>query len=68
MLTLAALTTRAIRIYSLCFLICGWGMFASALFTGLQNGVVSAAAFARSLVSEMAAVWALPALVGIDGI
>lgn len=66
---LAALTTRAIRIYSLCFLICGWSMFASALFTGLQNGVVSAAAaFARSLVFEMAAVWALPALVGIAGI
>jgi len=66
---LAALTTRAIRIYSLCFLICGWSMFASALFTGLQNGVVSAAAaFARSLVFEMAAVWALPAFVGIDGI
>lgn len=66
---LSALTTRAIRIYSLCFLICGWSMFVSALFTGLQNGVVSAAAaFARSLVFEMAAVWALPALVGIDGI
>lgn len=67
--SLTDLTTRAIRIYSLCFLICGWSMFASALFTGLQNGVVSAtAAFMRSLVFEMAAVWALPALVGIDGI
>ncbi len=66
---LTTLTTRAIRIYSLCFLICGWSMFASALFTGLQNGVVSAvAAFMRSLVFEMAAVWMLPALVGIDGI
>ena len=66
---LAALTARAIRIYSLCFLICGWSMFASALFTGLQNGVVSAAAaFARSLVFEMGAVWLLPTLVGIDGI
>ena len=66
---LTTLTTRAVRIYSLCFLICGWSMFASALFTGLQNGVVSAAAaFMRSLVFEMAAVWTLPALVGIDGI
>ena len=66
---LTALTVRAIRIYMLCFLICGWSMFASALFTGLQNGMVSAAAaFARSLVFEMAAVWVLPALVGIDGI
>ncbi len=66
---LAALTTRAIRIYSLCFLICGWNMFVSALFTGLLNGLVSAtASFMRSIVFEMAAVWALPAVAGIDGI
>ncbi|MBR1549916.1 MAG: MATE family efflux transporter [Bacteroidales bacterium] len=66
---LLALTIKAIRVYMLCFLICGWSMFASALFTGLQNGVVSAvAAFMRSLVFEMAAVWILPAVVGIDGI
>ena len=66
---LLALTNKAIRIYMLCFLICGWSMFASALFTGLQNGVVSAvAAFMRSLVFEMAAVWLLPVFFGIDGI
>lgn len=66
---LAALTVRAIRLYMLCFLICGWNMFVSALFTGLQNGVVSAvAAFARSLVFELGAVWLLPALIGVDGI
>ncbi|MBP3762717.1 MAG: polysaccharide biosynthesis C-terminal domain-containing protein [Bacteroidales bacterium] len=66
---LAALTTRAIRIYMLCFLICGWSMFASALFTGLQNGLVSAvAAFARSMVFELGCVWLLPALAGPDGI
>jgi Na+-driven multidrug efflux pump len=53
----------------LCFLICGWSMFVSALFTALQNGLVSAvAAFARSLVFELSCVWLLPALVGIDGI
>lgn len=67
--SLTALTTKAIRIYMLCFLICGWSMFVSALFTAMQNGVVSAvAAFARSLVFELAAVWVLPALFGIDGI
>jgi Na+-driven multidrug efflux pump len=44
-------------------------MFASALFTALQNGVVSAvAAFARSLVFELAAVWLLPLVLGTDGI
>lgn len=66
---LTALTVKAIRIYMLCFLICGWNMFVSALFTALQNGVVSAvAAFARSLVFELACVWVLPAVMGIDGI
>ncbi len=67
--SLTDLTVRALRLYMLCFLICGWNMFASALFTGLQNGVVSAvAAFARSMVFELGAVWILPALIGIDGI
>ena len=66
---LTALSTKAIRIYMLCFLVCGWSMFVSALFTALQNGVVSAvAAFARSLVFELGCVWLLPALMGIDGI
>lgn len=66
---LTALTIRALRIYMLCFLICGWNMFVSALFTGLNNGLVSAVdALARSMVFELGAVLALPALVGIDGI
>ena len=66
---LTALTARAIRIYMLCFLLAGWNMFVSALFTGLNNGLVSAvAAFARALVFELGAVILLPGLVGIDGI
>ena len=44
----------------LCFLICGWNMFISALFTGLNNGLVSAVdALARSMVFELGAVLAL---------
>ena len=66
---LTVLTTKAIRYYMLCFLICGWSMFASAMFTGMQNGFISAvAALARSMVFELSCVWVLPALVGIDGI
>lgn len=66
---LTALTTKATRLYMLCFLICGWSMFASALFTGMQNGLISAiAALARSMVFELSCVWILPAIVGIDGI
>lgn len=66
---LTALTTKAIRLYMLCFLLCGWSMFASAMFTGMQNGLVSAiAALARSMVFELSCVWILPAIMGIDGI
>lgn len=67
--SLMQLTVGAFRIYMLAMLICGWNIFVSALFTGLNNGIVSAvASFARSLVFELACVWLLPALFGIDGI
>ena len=66
---LTRLTVNAFRVYILAMLICGWNMFVSALFTGLNNGIVSAvAAFARTLVFELACVWLLPAVLGIDGI
>ena len=66
---LTELTVKALRLYMLAFLISGWNMFVSALFTGLNNGIVSAvAAFTRTLVFEMACVWLLPTLFGIDGI
>ena len=67
--TLTTLTVRAMHLYMLAFLINGLNMFVSALFTGLNNGMVSAvASFARTLVFELSCVWLLPALVGIDGI
>ena len=66
---LTALTIRAMQLYMLAFLLCGINMFVSALFTGLNNGIVSAvASFTRTLVFEMACVWILPSLLGIDGI
>lgn len=66
---LLALTTRAIRFYMASFLLCGFNMFTSAWFTGLGNGKVSAfAAFMRTLVFELAAVFVLPSVIGIDGI
>ena len=66
---LTELTTRAMRLNMLAFLISGLNMFVSALFTGLNNGVVSAtASFTRTLVFEMACVWVLPSLIGITGI
>ena len=66
---LTELTTKAMRLNLLAFLICGMNMFVSALFTGLNNGIVSAtASFARTLVFEMVCVWTLPVLLGINGI
>lgn len=61
------LTVRATRIYFISFTICGINMLTSAWFTSLNNGIVSAvAAFARTLVFELGAVFAIPALLGID--
>lgn len=66
---LCDLTVRALRIYMLCYLICGFNMFCSAWFTALNNGLVSAvASFARTLVFELASVFILPIFLGIDGI
>ena len=62
-------TVRAYRIYMLSFILCGIIIFSSALFTALNNGIVSAvAAFTRTLIFEMGAVFILPAILGIDGI
>ena len=66
---LCDLTCRALRIYMLSFLLCGFNMFCSAWFTALGNGLVSAfAAFVRTLVFEIATVFILPSIIGIDGI
>ncbi|WP_296012253.1 MATE family efflux transporter [uncultured Adlercreutzia sp.] len=66
---LLALTTKAYRLYALCFLLMGFAIYASAFFTALNNGVVSAIiSFLRTLVFQVAAVIILPKLFGIDGI
>lgn len=66
---LSDISLQGLRIYMLSFLICGVNMFTSAWFTALNNGTISAAAaFLRTLVFEMAAVFALPPLFGVDGI
>lgn len=68
-LVLFQLTTKAYRIYCFSFLLCGVNMFVSALFTALNNGLISAvAAICRSLVFELGCVFLIPLLFGIDGI
>lgn len=66
---LLALTLRAFIIFSVSFLFCGVGIYASAFFTALNDGFVSAAiSFLRSVVFQIAAVIIFPLLWGIDGI
>ncbi|MEC4295389.1 MATE family efflux transporter [Adlercreutzia shanghongiae] len=66
---LLELTTKAYRLYALCFLFMGFAIYASAFFTALNNGLVSATiSFLRTLVFQVAAVIVLPMIFGIDGI
>ena len=44
-------------------------MFVSAFFTALNNGLVSAvAAFTRTLIFELGAIFILPIFFGLDGV
>ena len=63
------LTYEAFRLYSLAFLCTGLNIFASSLFTALNNGMVSAAiSFARTLVFQIGAVLLLPRIIGVNGV
>ncbi len=63
------LTVKAYKLYALCFLFMGFAMYASAFFTALNNGLVSALiSFLRTLVFQVTAVIVLPMIFGIDGI
>lgn len=63
------LTTRAFRIYSLHFLVTGYNIYASAFFTALNNGPVSALiAMLRTVILETASILVIPAIFGIDAI
>lgn len=64
-----ALATRAMRLYSICYLFTGFSMFGSSFFTGLNNGLISALiSFCRTLVFELGFVFLIPLLLGVDGI
>jgi len=63
------MTKHAFRIFSFAFILAGMNIFASAFFTALNNGGISAIiSFLRTLVFQMASVLVLPVFLGIDGI
>ena len=66
---LMEMTVRGFVIYSLSFLLCGFNIFGSSLFTALNNGLISAViSFVRTLICQIAAVMLLPLVLGLDGI
>ena len=66
---LLQLTTKGLRIYSLCFLTCGLNIFASAFFTALGNGGISLLiSFARTFFFQIVCVLVLPVWFGLNGV
>ena len=66
---LLEMTTLAIRLYSISYLFNGINIFASAFFTALNDGLVSASiSFLRTLVFQVVMIFLLPALLGLKGI
>ncbi|KAG4101555.1 mate-domain-containing protein [Neocallimastix lanati (nom. inval.)] len=62
-------TLKAIRIYFISFIILGYNIYASAFFTGLNNGIVSAIiSISRTLVFEITMIFVLPIFFGVTGI
>ena len=63
------MTTTAIRLFSLSYIISGFNVFASSFFTALNNGFVSALiSFLRTLVFQISMIFLLPLLWNLSGI
>ena len=63
------MTKHAFRMFAFSFVLAGVNIFASAFFTALNNGGVSAAiSFMRTLVFQIISVLVLPIFLGLDGI
>lgn len=66
---LCRLTTMAFRVYALHFVVVGFNIYASGLFTSLNNGAISGLISAlRTLVFQVGAVLLLPVIFGAEGI
>ena len=66
---LLEMTTTAIRIFSLSYILAGFNIFASSFFTALNNGVVSAViSFLRTLLFQISMIYILPIFFKLNGI
>lgn len=68
-LELCLFTQRAFMIYMISYLVCGFNIFGSALFTALNNGLLSALISSiRTFVFQIGTVFLLPLIFDVDGI
>ncbi len=66
---LVEMSVHGIRIYAILFISCGINIFATGMFTALNNGVVSAiCATVRVVIFEIGSVMILPLYFGLNGI
>lgn len=66
---LTQLTRHAFAVYSISFIFAPIGIFGSAFFTALNNGVISALlSFGRMFLFQAATILLLPQLMGVEGI
>ena len=66
---LLEMTIRGLRFYSISFLAMGVNIFASAFFTALNDGLVSATlSFLRLFLFQVGSVLALPLILDLDGV
>ena len=66
---LLEMTTIAIRLYSISYIISGFNIFSSSFFTALNNGLVSAViSFLRTLVFQVSAILIFPIIWELNGI
>ena len=66
---LKALTVKAFKLFAFSFLLAGLNIFASGMFTALNNGAVSAIiSFLRTLLFQLLSVILLPIIFDTDGI
>lgn len=63
------MTLRGFRIYAFIFIIVGFNVYTSSLFTALNNGLISALmSFLRTVAFQITAVMLLPLVMGLDGV
>jgi len=63
------MSLTAVRIYSIIFLITGYNVFGSSIFTSLNNGIVSAIiSVSRTMIFETTMIFVLPIFFGLNGI